>query len=211
MNLKQKSGQYQIILSVAIVVLIALVLILLAIVPLISNLKQTHAKITKNQIELYRIKSDIKGFEQLSQQITQVEAHEQDVARLFPVREEMASLVQGLENSVAKANTTHKLSITDAKESNAQSNSQAKGKTEAAVVPGLKQIEEIPYTLAISGEYRRVVDFLLAIEHQPFFTEFQKFTITADQTQRGSGQEFELFNLGTASAKLEGVFFIQKL
>ncbi len=210
MNYVDNPRQYRMFSSIAIIALIVAVLVVFAVSPLLGNLRDMKENITQSKVELNRITAEIVSYEQLSAQISQVSVHEQEILKMFPVREETANLVEGLEESIERATAAHTLTITDKKELALQPGGLPKGKPEEILLPTLKQIEEVPYNLEVLGGFRQLTDFLLYLEHQPYFTEFRRLTVTADQVQREvPGQKPELINTGTATAKFEGVYFIQ--
>lgn len=182
------------------------ILLLVVISPLLNKLTDTQKKIKENEGKLLEIAAEIANYKVLSANLLKVTETKVRLSTMFPPREEMVSLVLGLESAVQKAGLSSKLVIVDVKEKQERA-AGAKEKPPAAIVSGLVSLEEIPYLLEVSGSYRALTDLFIFLEHLAFATVPDKLTVSADQEQI-TGQK-DLSNTGTATAKLEGLLFIK--
>lgn len=202
------SNHTRIILAIAGIVGVALALVLLVVLPLLKNLQETNAAIVRNEQEIARIETEILSYETLSVKFVQASGEREALARMFPVREEMVGLVEGLETALGGAGLFSSLLIYD-KDSGQNSGAGGAKVLPKSVVPGLRRIAEVPYVLQLAANnYRQFVDFLLYLENLPVFNEISKLSLVADSLQGEGGST--LRNTGTATGKLEAVFFIQE-
>ena len=126
----------------------------------------------------------------------------------------MLGLVLGVEKATRDSGVTPTLTITDKKENpdpvaargRSASDGQV-GQASSRLIPGLKKVEEIPYTVEVSGNYRQTLDFLTYFENSPFMSELTKLSITADSVQNETTKVLK--NTGIATSKVEAVFFIR--
>ena len=181
-------------------------LFLLIISPLFQKVVETKAQIRANEAKLLEIAAEIANYKALSANLLKVSETKTALLAMFPAREEMLSLILGLESAVQRAGLAHKLVIADFKEKRDQ-NPAAKDKPSATIVSGLTEVEEIPYHLEVLGNYRGLADLFLYLENLPFVTVPDKLTASADQIQPVGFES--LRNTGTATAKLDGVLFIK--
>lgn len=204
--MKQLRFNMRLVLIILAIFLGAGVLLLLVISPLFHKVIQTKEKIKANEEKLLEIAAEIANYKTLSANLLKVSETKTWLSAMFPAREEMVSLVLGLESAADRADFVHKLVITDFKEKQEQSVG-AKEKPPLQIVSGLASLEEIPYQLQVSGSYRQLADLFLYLEHLPFITVPNKLTIIADQVQP-VGLE-NLGNTGVAAARLDGLLFIR--
>lgn len=181
------------------------VLLLLIVLPLFRKVVATQSGIAENQAKLRQIATEIQNYKTLSNDLLKVATEQKYLEQMFPVRENMVSLVEGLERAVSDANLNSKLTIVDNKEKQEQ-NPNSREKPAPPIIPSLSRLEEIPYILQITGNYRGMIDFFHYLEHLPFITITDKLSVTADKAQ--SSETGILRNAGTATAKLEGVLYI---
>lgn len=189
------------------IIVVAAVLIMFVVLPLISGIKETHNTIRKTKEEFAHLDSEIKSYKKLSSEFAKISAERQALAVMFPKREEMVVLVEGVESAVNQARVTSRVTITDKKETK-MSSAEEKNINPVLLVAGLQKIEEVSYALELSGDYRQIVDFLLYLEHLPFISEIVKFTITADTVQNETAKT--LRNSGNGTSLIEGIFFIKQ-
>ena len=182
------------------------ILLLAVISPLSNKLTDTQKKIKENEAKLLEIAAEIANYKTLSTNLLKVAETKARLSVMFPPREEMVSLVLGLESAVQKVGLSSKLLITDNKEKRERS-SGAQEKPPAAIISGLASIEEIPYLLEVSGDYRALADLFIFLEHMTFVTVPDKLTVSVHQEQIVGRKD--LSNTGTATAKLEGLLFIK--
>lgn len=181
------------------------ILLFFIVFPLLRKVTETQKRIAEDRGQLQALAAEIANYKSLSAQLSKVEAQKQSLATMFPAREDMVYLVAGLESAIDQTGLSSKLSLTDIKEKQEQ-NPAAKEKPLPPLVAGISKLEEIPYTLKVAGDYRALTDLLLRFEHLPFITVPDKLSVAADTAQAADPETF--LNVGTATAKLEGVLFI---
>ncbi|MDP3741456.1 MAG: hypothetical protein Q8R08_03995 [bacterium] len=200
--------QTKLVLIILGIVLGAGVVVGLVCLPLISKVSQTQKQIGETKVKLQVIAAEIENYQKLAFNLSKVSAVKQRLLEIFPPRENSVSLVEGLEGAAAVSGLTiSKLTITDNQTKNETSTGQVE-KPLPQLVTGLGLVEEIPYTLQITGDYRGLVDFFSYLEHLPFITIPNKLTVAADQTQ--TDRAALLQNTGEAAAKLDGMLYIFK-
>ncbi len=180
------------------------VLVLLAILPQLRQIRKTTIEIAGNKQELSRLAQELQGYKTLAVELQGVEAEKVKLTEMFPKREAMVGLVEGLETAAANSGVEHKLTITDRQENPETT----KLISSPSVVLGLRQIEEVPFVLELTGNYRQILDFLIYFENLNFMSEFLSFAVTAESEQNEFTES--LVNTGKAAAKIEGRFFIRQ-
>lgn len=191
--------------TLALLVLGVGALLLFAVLPFLKKIATSQLALRAAEINLLGVEQQIQNYKTALAELAKVQTKKEAVLEIFPEREGMEPLVQGLEGAVTRAQGSAELKIIDKKEDLSQSQ-KSPDKT-APTVAGLKNIEEIPYTLTLSGNYRVMMDFLSYLEHQQYITVLNKITITAVSEQEETSKT--LRNTGLASGLFEGVFFIR--
>jgi Tfp pilus assembly protein PilO len=200
------SSQTKIILSVIAVIVGAVLVVTFFILPMLRNFQSTDEAIKQNQSDFQQIQADIESLKNLSIQLKQLGSDQQSLNEMFPKREEIVGLVEGVESAIDKSGPTAVLSIVDSAE--AGPGSKASQEKLPSVVPGLKNVEEVHYFLKLGGTYRQLIDFFVNLENLSFMSEISSLSMTADKEQAGPNQL--LGNVGTVTSNIEGVFLIKK-
>ncbi|MDP3993831.1 MAG: hypothetical protein Q8P75_02515 [bacterium] len=201
----------KIILTFVLIVLVAGAMIFFVMIPLARQLVENQREIVQKKQELADIGEEIINYQTGIAELSKVKAEKESVNLIFPVREKMAFLVEALEGAVSAAGMSPELKISDKKEGRAasvsKSSAESKGKDkDASIVKGLNNIEEIPYTLELSGNYRQMTDFFNYFANLPYLSEVTQLSVKTDSAQNDITKA--LVNLGTAAIQLKGVFFI---
>ncbi|OGZ53433.1 MAG: hypothetical protein A3B25_03645 [Candidatus Ryanbacteria bacterium RIFCSPLOWO2_01_FULL_48_26] len=197
----------KIILTCAAVIFVVGALIYFVMIPLNRQLAGSQEEILRKRQELVNIDQEIINYKTAIAELSKVKADQDSVNLLFPEREEMVFLVAALEDSVSAAGMTPELKITDKKEEQLASGSKSKTKEKTApIIKGLNRVEEVPYTLRVSGDYRQMTDFFRYFANLPFLSEITMASVKADSIQNDISKT--LINIGTASIQLQGIFFI---
>lgn len=202
-----RSHRIKILITLAGVILVCAVLVSFTIIPLLSRIVSLNEEIKNNQLDLVKITTEIKNFEKATRDLEKYKLGRGALTAMFPVREEMVSLVQGLESVINRAGLSAELKIADKKEELMAGSGGREVISTPTVVPGLEPIEEIPYLLEARGDYRSLINFFVYLESLPFVSEITKINITADSIQEEARRI--IINTGTGIAKIEGVFFIR--
>ena len=201
----------KIILTFVLIVLVAAVMIFFVMIPLDRHLVESQQEIVQKKQELADIGEEIINYQTAIAELSKVKAEKESVDLIFPIREKMVFLVEALEGAVSAAGMLPELKISDKKEEQAvsvsKSSAKSKGKDkDASIVNGLKEIEEIPYTLELSGNYRQMTDFFNYFANLPYLSEVTRLSVKTDSAQNDITKD--LVNLGAAAIQLQGIFFI---
>ena len=180
-------------------------IIFFIIMPQLRKIEAMQKEIVINKQQFAILSEEVNSYELSVAGMEKILRNRDYAGEVFPTRETMVSLVEGLEDSADKTGVTHDLTITDLGEK--PSPPVAGKEKNQPVVTGLAQVQEVPFTLVFSGSYRQILDFLSYLENLPYYTEMKSFSVTADQIA-GSAQG-SVINTGQGSAKLEGVFLIR--
>lgn len=198
---------FKIILLVFGLVVVVSILVLFIILPEVKALKETRANLEAKLLTLANLEEEILAAQKISERLGEVAQAKLTLEKFFPKREDMVFLVEGLEVEAQKAKLPLKLTLTDLKEKETESGAKTLQKP-PFLFPELKDMEEIPVSLELSGgEYRQFLDFLLALENLPFFAPIQKLQLSAQSIQV-EGTE-EVINTGRGVGKLEGLLFVK--
>jgi len=133
-----------------------------------------------------------------------------DIKALFPPREQLVKNIESLEAAAAQFEDEFSLSITDVKEDESLSNSKnAFVPPPYDVVPGLVNIEVIPYVFDLEGSFLGTVKFLQVLEHQPFYSEIESLSLmgVSSAVSSGQGQQLKLQRSGQVQARLTAAFY----
>lgn len=190
----------RIVLTVAGILAVWGLLVGLAVRPLLSSVEGLAAQIQKNKLESAKMSAEIAGYEAMSAELEKVSQEKALLEKAFPIREDMVSLVAGLEAALSRAGVSHQLTLIDEKEDR-------DAKTDPPLVPELSRITEIPYILEGVGSYETLLKFFVYLENSPFFSEVSGFKLTALSAQNEATKEIR--NTGLGSMNLKGVFFIR--
>lgn len=199
--------QTRIFFTVAATLAISIGFLTLVIFPLANHTRDLSAEILKNRASLENITREIEEHQRLSQDLARVEEGRQKIAAMFPSREEILPLVEGLEAAArASGASKYELELSDAVED--QTGSAAQGDGGAALPAGASRIEAVPFRATVAGDYRVFANYLTFLENLPFVVDVGKLSITAESAQ--GNEQGSLVNTGQGAAELSGVLYIKK-
>jgi len=117
-------------------------------------------------------------------------------------RNTLQEVIEELEAGAAKAGVSEQLKI--------QETLDPKGKPRPTkpVIQGLNKVDDIPYTVTVSGNYLAIVRFMQYLEHLPHFTEVTSISLNA-----GVGETLEtgqILNAETMTGFIDAVFMVRK-
>ena len=197
-------GNSRISVTIFAIALICAAMLYFLIVPEAATVGKIAADVGASRQGAADISAEVKSYEDSYAALDSVSGGKETFENMFPTRENMVNLIQGLEDAAARSGVTETLTLSDRLETPANKGAD---KPKPSLARGLVKIEEIPYTMEVSGTYRQILDFFLSLENQPFISEVGKFTAAADSI---SDKETETVrNTGTAAAKIEGSIFIR--
>ena len=196
--------QARISLTVLAIVTVTGILIFLIVLPQIRAVNEIKKDIDLNKRQIAAIQNKVKSYQEVHNTFKQITGSD-EVPQIFPKREDMVALIEGLERSVTLTGGTQALSLTD---SDSQQLPNGKKVEVEPVVKGPTKVREIPYTIQYYGDFRQTVDLLSYMENLPFVTYITQLSLGAE-AQKGEGLEAER-NSGFAFTQIDGVLFIKK-
>lgn len=197
-----------IVLTLLIIIAAAAGALFFGVMPLLQKIGNLQADIHRSELQLAHIEEQIQSYQTAIVELRKIETNKEEILGLFPPREEMTSLVVGLEGASSRAGGVSTLTIVDRKEASLPQGAKSDAKPVPSLIAGLQEIEEIPYSLKLAGDYQTMIDFLFYLEHRQYITQIKRISITTDSLQDTLTQTVR--NTGLANAELEGAFFISQ-
>lgn len=194
--------------TVGIIAVVAAIIIFFGVFPQIRKIGSLAAGIESNKSTIALLEREVENYQRASSDLERVAEVRAAFENMFPVREQMVSLVRGMENSSLRSGLAMELILSDQKE---ESLSLPKGAPVKAVPPlvnNLSQLEEVPYSLKTAGSFLELLEFIYYLENQPFITELSKLSVTAEIEQEERTER--IFNTGVGLGQIDGVFFIKQ-
>jgi len=204
------SDQTKLIMLVIALIAAVFLVVCFAVAPLVRKINDTTANIIENKKELERILAQIQSYKTLSMDLGEAFFERRAMEQMFPEKQNLVSQIIGLEDSAVSKGLILNTSLTDLAEIEAERKEKDAPVTpRKLLVPGLKQVEEIPVTLTLTGAYRNYIDFFLSIENLPYFVKITDYSLISEQEQNEATERLE--NTGDALGTVNGVLFIDKL
>jgi len=200
-------NQAKIGLTIAAIIACASVLVGLVLLPQISAVTRIKAEITKNRKQTVETRSEVQSYKDAQSNLRKLTGSD-DMPEIFPARQDILHLVEGLERAVARTGGSHTLLMTDFDEQDAAAPN-AKPVARPVVVKELNGLEEIPYQLEYFGDYRQTLNFLLYLENLPDVTFVKKLTLAAESVAV-EGTAGDILNTGRGFTQIQGLLFIRK-
>lgn len=198
-----QSNSVKILITAATIIVVSAVLIFFGLKPLLTKFGSVAENIRKNNSEIADLSSRIEILKQAEAKFSQVESKASDVTGLFPAREDSVTLVESLENAYKRAGLVANLSITDTEELDPTLSSLRPVK----LIKGSIGLDEVPYTLNLTGDYRQLTNLFLYFENSPFLTEIRNLSLAGESVQAESGKTL---TTGIVNAQIEGILFVKK-
>ena len=188
------------------IILICLSVFFLGVIPQLRNFNSKQEQIRSSKQELATLEGSIATLQQAEQKLQQIDVEFDQVVKIFPLREDSVVLVEKLEDAIARAGLVASLTIVDTKET--EQNQKGQENTPPALA-NLVRLEEVPYSLRVSGSYRQITDLFIYLENGTLPTEFTNLSLSAELT-RASGVGTTSVKTGQITAEIKGVFFIKQ-
>ena len=185
----------------------AAVLVFLIIMPQLRGTSELRSGIAGNERRLQIIGERLRAYEAAKAQLSELSTQQAALRLLFPEREELVVAVESVESAAAIAGVESELAITDYK-TLADSGVKVTEKPRPPLAPGLTAVEEVPFTLKVTGNYQALANFFRYLEHEQALVRFGSMETTAE-LEKGEGEK-KPRNTGRGEAVLEGAFFIRK-
>lgn len=156
--------------------------------------------------ELEQLRAEEKSYTQARADYQRIGARAAEISALFPPREQLLGQVKRLENAARQSNDLFSLSITDV---TPEPGAEVKEES-SPIVPGLAGVEVIPYDFRLLGSFLSIIHFLQLLEHQPFYSEIETFTLQS-QSKDGQGlTDRGVKRSGAVEAKVRSAFYAKK-
>jgi len=187
-----------------------LVVALFMIKPLAGQLGDFHQQL-EDQKSLYKkLIMEETSYRTAQSDFAKIKDGVDEIRSLFPPREQLVKNIESLEAAAAQFESEFSLSITDVKEDESIQNSKnAFVPPPYDIVPGLVNIEVIPYIFDVEGSFLGTVKFLQVLEHQPFYSEIESLSLmgVSSAASSGQGQQQKLQRSGQVQAKFTAAFY----
>lgn len=197
----------KIFLSFAGLLIAAALLLLFIVLPQLRRVSELRVGIAGNQQQMQLLEERLRAYEAAKSRLRELSGEQAALRLLFPKREELVAAVEAMEAAVAAAGVESELIITDYK-TLADSGIKVTEKPKPPLAPGLLGIEEVPFTLRVTGSYQGLTNFFRYLEHMRLLARFGSMEETAE-LEKAEGDK-KPRNTGRGIAVLEGVFFIRK-
>lgn len=190
--------------------IIAMGIIIFAIIkPLAASVAGAHQEAQKQRNELNRLLAEEASYKSARDDFNRISSRAQEIASLFPTRENLVGHVKKLEAAASEFENTFSLSITDASEQQ-RSTTEATENKPYTIVPRLVNIEVIPYDFQIEGSYASIVRFLQTLENQPFFSEIDTLSFNSRMHDVSGAGGISRVRTGTIDALIRSAFYAKK-
>lgn len=195
-------------LTIAVLVSVIILLVIFLVLPMMARVRDTRTKILANQETVAAQLTQINEFRAAESNLVQIRGSLEEVLGLFPVREDSVVLVETLESAISRSQIAGvKIKLTDAKESElARGGGPGAAATEPARTANLKNLEEVPFTMSVSGTYRNLTDLLFYSENARFNIQINDLNFKAELTQLEDGGTV---NTGIANGIFKGTLFMK--
>src|SRR3989338_3722507 len=199
--------QARIALTIGAIIVASALLVFFGLLPQTDAVSSIKSEIDQKQQRIAQVRWEIQSYQEVQANLKKLTGSD-TMPEIFSKRENVLTLIEGLEGAVARSAGSHTLVLTDHEEQAAVSAS-SKPPARQAVIKELTGAEEIPYQLDYFGSYRQTVNFLLYLENLPFITRVGKLSLAAESVQ-SSEPGGDTRNTGNAFTQVDGLLFIQK-
>ncbi len=196
--------QTKVLIIILAIAVITCALIFFAVLPQIRAVNETKKEIDLNKRQIASIQNKIKSYQEVHNTFKQITGSD-EVPQIFPKREEMVTLIEGLEKSVTLSGGSHSLSITD---NDSQKPGAGKKAEQEGIVKGLSKVREVPYTIQYYGDFRQTVNLLSYLENLPFVTYFTRVSLATESQKAETA--LNTTNTGYAFTQIDGLLFVKK-
>lgn len=174
-----------------------------------AGLEEAHGQVEQLNRELDKLQEEERSFTQARSDYQRIRQRAADIGQLFPLREGLVEQVKSLERAASQSGDVFSLTIQDVSEQDGSAGREEKPYT---IVPGLKNVEVIPYEFRLEGSFLSTIHFLQILERQPFYSELEDLTLTSSQGKDGGGggSGTVLKRSGQVQAIVRSAFYARK-
>lgn len=186
---------------------ILVVIALLVIRPLTADLASLHQEAQQQKNQLQQLILEEASYKTARTELNRIEPRVKEIQALFPLREQLVTFVERLEQIAKQFENDFSISITDVEEQG--SGGSGREGPEYSLVPDLVGVEVIPYDFRLGGSFLAIIKFLQTLENQPFFSEIEKFSFQS--VSQASGQPGgEAIRSGRVEATVLAAFYARQ-
>ncbi|HEX5430099.1 MAG TPA: hypothetical protein VFX17_03435 [Patescibacteria group bacterium] len=178
----------------------AMALVLFLAKPILAQIGSLHIQEGKQQSQLAQLNSQLDAYDQAKTELKQANYQDTLDAAVL-AREDLAEVLTEVEADAAKTSVTETITIDDAATANT-------GAKIAPIVPGEKNLTEVPYTLRFNATFGDTVTFLQYLEHLSHFTEVSGLDFAAISEPTDNPDVIP--HADNISGTISGVFFVKK-
>jgi hypothetical protein len=176
--------------------------------PLTGQLDSLRKTLEENRTAYNRLVAEETSYRTAQSDFAKIKNGVDEINSLFPPREGLVRNIEMIEAAASDFEDEFSLSITDAKEDESlQSTKNTYVPPPYNVVPGLVNIEVIPYDFTVKGTFLGAVKFLQMLEHQPFFSEIESFSLNTVYSSDNLQSSKSLQRTGLVTARIIAAFY----
>jgi hypothetical protein len=185
--------------------LIGLALILFFLIkPLGEDLTLLHGQLVEQQQVLDRLRLEELSAKIAKSDFSRIGNRAKEIQDLFPPREELVIFIERLESIASTFQSDFSIVITDAQEIEEKSTTPL---APYSIVPGLKEIEVIPYNILLEGDFESVIKFLQTLENQAFYSEIGAMSLRSGVNQGSTTEDRSVGRSGLVEANIQAAFY----
>lgn len=168
--------------------------------PTLLKIEDLRSEVIAKKTELKQLEEQIIIFKNSQTELAQASGRE-SIAESLVKREDLESAILQVEEAAAATSVFQSMVIIDELEDPKKTN---KAKE---LISGKSSLQEVPYTLTTSSDFKQFIDFLRYLEHLPHFTEVSKISL---QSNTGPETTGEIDRSDIITGTVDSIFFIQK-
>jgi len=177
--------------------------------PISDDLTIIHGEIDSQNQVLDQLLLETMSAEYAKSDFSKIGSRAGEIERLFPSRVELVSFVERLESIADTFDNDFSIVITDAQDIE-ETSGRPPEKEAYQTVPGLREVEVIPYNILLTGDFEAIVQFLQTLENQPFYSEIDTMSFRSQTTETGDFGNRRITRSGLVEANLRAAFYALK-
>jgi hypothetical protein len=175
--------------------------------PLAGQLEVLHGKVQSQRDQYNQLVLEEISYRNAAREFARIKTDVGEIQALFPPKEQLVGFIERLELIAREFENNFTMTITDADEN--QPATKDKKPAQYAVVPGLKNLDVIPYDFKLSGSFLSMVRFLQTLENQSFNSEIESFQLHSDQAASASVAGL-MSRTGRVAAEIRAAFYAKQ-
>lgn len=167
--------------------------------PNLNQVSESYDAAVKKQTELKALSDQIVAFKNSESDLNKVQNKDKILNSILE-RENVQVAIREIESAALLSSTEEGMTI--------QENLNPAAEASKLVIIGNPNIDEVLYTINISGSFTSLIKFLQYMEHLPHFTEMIKISLGASTT--GTDVSGVPEHSGNLTGAINAVFFVRK-